>query len=225
MRYALFSDIHGNLEAYEAAEEALAKENVEKKICIGDIVGYGANPDVCIEKTRKLTPFVVCGNHDWASAGLCDTTYFNQYAKEAALWTSRVLSEEHKKYLKDLKLLHKEDGFMTVHGSLNRPEEFEYISDTYTAQITFRIMDFQICFVGHSHVAGIFYETNSGRVGYTPGPKIKVEKTKKYIVNVGSVGQPRDFDPRAGYCIYDDEKGTIEIKRVGYDIKKKPMIR
>ena len=219
MRYAIFSDIHSNLEAYEATMAAMKKEGADSYYCAGDIVGYGADPAQCISKTKELAPKIVAGNHDWAAVGLADITCFNPSAKEAVLWTADALGREDKKYLKGLRPVERGD-FVLVHGSLNRPEEFEYILNFDTAHKTFLLMEeFDIYFIGHTHVAGVWVENSEGRIGYNPSLQVKLEEGKKYIVNVGSVGQPRDNDPRAAYCIYDTDEKTVEIKRVAYDIK------
>lgn len=220
MRYAIFSDIHSNLEAYEAVLKAIEGEKVGKYCCVGDIVGYGADPSACIDKTRQLNPCIVAGNHDWGAVGSTDITYFTQNAKEAVIWTGGVLTQTDKEYLKNLEVLYKKD-FIMVHGSLNKPERFEYMLGLSEAYVTFSLMDKEdMCFVGHSHVAGIFVRDAKGDISYNSWPQVKVEKGNKYIVNVGSVGQPRDCDPRAAYCVYDTENGMIEIKRLQYDIKR-----
>lgn len=222
MRYAIFSDIHSNLEAYEEVLKAFLKEKVDGYYCGGDIVGYGADPSACIDKTRELNPYIVAGNHDWGAVGLTDIDNFTENAKNAILWTQDVLTGSDKEYLKNLELLYKKD-FIMVHGSLNKPEEFEYIfglSEAYNTFLRMNEQNISLCFVGHSHVVGVFVEDREGNIGYNSWPEIKLEEQKRYIVNVGSVGQPRDIDPRAAYCIYDTEKKIIEIKRVRYDIEK-----
>lgn len=219
MRYAIFSDIHSNLEAITAFKSIIQRDKFDRLICVGDIVGYGANPNECIELTRQITRFIVCGNHDRAAVGLFDTTYFNYLARISAIWTSKILNEEGRAYLKTLNLIYKEANFTVVHGSLNRPELFEYILDGDVAQKTFKLMKTQLCFVGHSHIPGVFYETETKKLGYTPGPKIIIREDTRYIVNVGSIGQPRDYNPQGAYCVYDVDSNIIEIRRFEYDIK------
>jgi len=219
MKYAIFSDIHSNLEAYEAVLEKIASERVEGYYCCGDIVGYGADHSACIDKTREIKACIVAGNHDWGSVGLADINNFTENAKAAVLWTTAVLSEKEKDYLKTLKPTYK-DKFMLAHASPDRPEEFEYIFDLSSAYKALSEMEKgTICFVGHTHMPGAFIENRDGYVGYNPWPQIKVEKDTKYLVNVGSVGQPRDGDPRAAYCIYDTDNRVIGINRTKYDIK------
>lgn len=217
MRYAIFSDIHGNLEAFEAVLKAMAQERPDGYFCVGDIVGYGADPAECIKKVQELKPTIVAGNHDWAVVELTDVEYFNSFAKAAVLWTRENLSEEDLEYLKSLKLTYQDREITLVHGTLDYPEEFSYVLDGYAAAKTMALMRTQVCFIGHSHVAGIFYD-NKGIVNYAADSKMEIRPGNKYLVNVGSVGQPRDGDPRASYCVYDDTEGVVEIKRVPYDV-------
>jgi diadenosine tetraphosphatase ApaH/serine/threonine PP2A family protein phosphatase len=238
MRYGIFSDVHSNLEAFEAVIEALKIERIDNYLCIGDIVGYAADPKECIRKTKQLSPIIVCGNHDWASVGLADIKYFNPVAKEALIWTSNVLDEAEKYFLRSLNLVYTSDkftpplssnsperkaqkgaGFILVHGTLDMPEKFNYLLDVDSAYQTFHLMKVPLCFVGHSHVPIVFLE-EGGRVNYLFGAEIKIEEGKRYIVNVGSVGQPRDRDPRAAYCIFDTQERKIQIKRVSYDVER-----
>ncbi len=199
---------------------ALKNDHPDGYYCAGDIVGYGADPAACIQKTQELNPHIIAGNHDWGAVALADVENFSKNAKEAILWTTDALSGPQKGYLKVLQLLWKND-FMMVHGSPDQPEEFEYILGLSAAYKAFLAMDNEdICFIGHSHVAGVFVKDSFGQINYNSWPQVKLETGNKYIINVGSVGQPRDNDPRAAYCIYDTEKQMVEIKRVSYDIKQ-----
>jgi predicted phosphodiesterase len=219
VRYGIISDIHGNLEAFEAALAALSREKIDQYLCVGDIVGYGANPVECIVKTRALTPFIVCGNHDIASSGLAGISAFNEAAKKAVVWTRNNLNRESVTFLKGLNFLYKNEHVILVHGTLEEPEAFHYMSDGYDADRTFRLMgNTRICFVGHSHVPGIF-SRRAGKINYFCKEKTKLSKDEKLIVNVGSVGQPRDGDPRLSYAVYDTDRNLIELKRAAYDIK------
>jgi diadenosine tetraphosphatase ApaH/serine/threonine PP2A family protein phosphatase len=219
MRYGIFSDIHSNLEAFEAVIEALSRESVDRYLCVGDIVGYGANPKECIQKVRELQPLAVCGNHDWASVGLIDITYFNSAAKEAVCWTGRHIDEADRSFLKKLPLVEREDDIVLVHGTLPEPENFEYLLDEYAAYKTFQHLDRRFCFVGHSHVPVIFYQ-DGPTIGYSFESKMQLSENRDYIINVGSVGQPRDGNPDATFVIFDKDKNTVEVKRVPYDVKK-----
>lgn len=219
MRYAVISDIHGNLEAFQAVLADIKDKKIGAYLCIGDVVGYGANPKESIGLLKSLKcSLTIAGNHDWAVAGLTDLEYFNEYAKEAIIWTKRVLNQEELDYLKSFHLLYEGENFSLVHGSLKNPQRFDYILNKAGACSAIALMRTLLCFVGHSHVAEIYY-SDKDKIFHTRGPNIKIGSNKKYIVNVGSIGQPRDGDPRASYAIYDEDGQTVEIKRVPYDVK------
>lgn len=217
MRYGIFSDIHSNLEALEAVIEAYKKEGIDKYLCVGDIVGYAANPRECIEKVKMLAMITVAGNHDWASVDLFSMDYFNPLAKEAIIWTQRNLDDQGRYFLEGPKLIYKNEDLTMVHGTLDEPQDFNYMTDGYTASKTFELLEINICFVGHTHVPGTFIKSENGRIQYQAESNSDIKEGNKYIINVGSVGQPRDGDPRAAYCIYDTDKKNIQIKRVNYD--------
>lgn len=219
MRYGIFSDVHSNLPALEAVLNSYAQEQIDRYVCIGDIVGYAANPKECIAKIKALNSIWVAGNHDWASADLLSTRNFNSLAQEAVEWTKAQLSWEEKRFLSLSELVFNHNDFILVHGTLDNAEDFNYLYDQMDAQVTFELMTNQVCFVGHTHIAGIFVMKDS-RISYLQQYPLQVDPQNKYIVNVGSVGQPRDRNHRAGYCIFDTKSQTIEIKRIDYDIKE-----
>ena len=219
MRYGIFSDIHSNFEALSAVIRAYQKENINTYLCIGDLVGYGANPIECIEKVKDLASFIVAGNHDWASVDLFSIDFLNPLAAEAILWTKKMLSDSDRAYLASLKLVYKNDDLTLAHGTLDKPQEFSYMVDDYAASESFNWLETNILFVGHTHVPGVFIQDKDGHIIYNRNNVTEVEPEKKYIVNVGSVGQPRDANPKAAYCVYDSDKKTVEIKRVPYDIE------
>jgi predicted phosphodiesterase len=219
MRYGIFSDIHSNLEAFDAVIEAYKKEAIGRYLCVGDVVGYAANPRECIEKAKGLAMITIAGNHDWAAVDLFAFEYFNPAAKEAILWTRHKLNSQERLYLESLRLLYKNEDLTLVHGTLDNPQDFNYMIDYYSAEQTFGLQETNICFVGHSHVAGIFIKDKNGNIDYRQDDNIELKPEDKYIVNVGSIGQPRDGDPRAAYCIYDTDKKTVHTKRIKYDIE------
>lgn len=221
MRYALISDIHGNLEAFEAVLSAVSKERINKYLCIGDVVGYGADPREAIRLIQFLKPeALVAGNHDWGAAGRMDLEYFNDDAKTAILWTRGVLSRSELDYLASFELVYERGSFTLVHGSLEAPEEFPYIFDSGDAYVTSQISNTRLCFVGHSHVPAIFCSKGSKKMELTRSGRVKVASGKRYVINIGSIGQPRDGDPRASYAIYDTDENTVEIRRVAYYIDR-----
>lgn len=219
MRYGIFSDVHSNLEALETVLSFFRKEGVEQTLCLGDIVGYGANPKECLERIRSLGGIIIGGNHDWACAGRMKMDYFNTYAREAILWTQKQLSQEERNFLETLEPRYQTDLLTLVHGSLDFPEEFHYIFDPESASRTLELSETPICFVGHSHLPMIFSLGQDGYIRPSRSGKATLEKGVKILVNDGSVGQPRDGDPRSACVLFDSEQGTAEIKRLPYDIQ------
>ena len=202
VRWAVISDIHANREALDAVLDSIEKSSIDSVICLGDIVGYGADPNYCVERVKSCTDAVVVGNHDHAAVGLTSIDYFNPYAKEAALWTMTKLTRQNSKYLKNLKFSFSKKNLLFVHSTPDRPEMWRYVFSLTEAQWQFDRFSEKICFIGHSHVPALYKKSGSDR----------------RIINIGSVGQPRDRDPRAGYYIYDDEKDSGDWIRVTYDI-------
>jgi predicted phosphodiesterase len=220
MRYCIFSDVHGNLEAFESMIDAISGERVDGNICLGDIVGYGADPSACIKALRFLNPkALIAGNHEWGVLGLVAGDYFNKYAAEAVEWTKGALDAGELAYLKTFELMFEAGPLTLVHGSLEQPATFRYVHDREDAAMTMRISRTGLCFLGHSHRPAIWQMDGSGMV-CARGLKVFIEDGKKYIINAGSVGQPRDGDPRGSYVIYDEGKALVEIKRFSYDIRR-----
>lgn len=220
MRYAVLGDIHGNLEAFKAVLYALSTERIDTYLSVGDVIGYGADPKECIKLLKSLKPEVlIAGNHEWGVLGLKEEGYFNELARDAVLWTKKNIDDDEIEYLKSFSLLYEDERMSLVHGTLYMPEEFYYIFDTEDAYVTISRMKSPLCFVGHTHIPAIF-SSDHGKVEYIDSQKIRVDYEKRYVINTGSVGQPRDGDPRASYIIYDDEEATVEMKRIEYDIKK-----
>ncbi|MBE0408878.1 MAG: metallophosphoesterase family protein [Anaerolineales bacterium] len=220
MHILVISDIHANIVALEAVLADAAK--VDATWCLGDLVGYGPNPNECVSRIRNL-PNIVCliGNHDAASIDLIDTFTFNDEARQAIFWTQQNLTHTNKDYLKTLPSTKEIGAFTLVHGSPRHPV-WEYLLDTYTATINFRHFDSSFCLVGHSHIP-VIYQLLDGSTSadlHIPQPNQITHLTPRSILNPGSVGQPRDRDPRAAYAILDPDELTWEIHRVPYDIKE-----
>ncbi len=218
MRYGIISDIHSNLEALDAVLKALEDERVGSCICGGDIVGYGADPNECCRLTASRAANAVAGNHDLACVGLFPPEYFNPIARDAILWTRDVLDPLCQESLKTTDLIFRNQDLTFVHGSLARPQDFDYLIMAAHARETFDLMETQVCFVGHTHIPGFFAEDSSGKIVYSQSPSLKLEPGCRYIVNVGSVGQPRDSNPLAAFCIFDTSRMEISIRRIKYDI-------
>lgn len=216
MRYGIIGDIHANLDALTVVLDCLAKEDVEQTICVGDVVGYAAYPHECMDKIRELEVPCVAGNHDYAAVSKTSIEYFNPDARDSMLWTREHLSSEDKDFLSALPLTLEFDDFVVSHGTLHSPEMFDYIQTVYDAHLSFQVLEKQLCFLGHSHVPITFFDEDP--ISYFMEPEIPLSEPEKLLVNVGSVGQPRDQDPRAAYAVYDTDVQTIWIKRAPYDI-------
>ncbi|MEK7449186.1 MAG: metallophosphoesterase [Planctomycetota bacterium] len=220
MRYVIFGDIHGNLEALTAVLEQAREEKPDQYICVGDIVGYGANPAECLEETRKLNPVMVAGNHDFAAAGILNTSFFNPYALDSINWTIKQLNADDLNFLRRLKLLQKINEDVTVvHSNLFAPELFEYIQTSYDVQLGLSYLSTPVCFIGHSHVP-VGFSLTRGTLSFITDTTIKIAPGSKIIINIGSVGQPRDENPQATYAVYDTEENLVRLKRVDYDVNR-----
>ncbi len=217
MRYAILSDIHGNLDALRSVLQALENQAINSYICLGDIVGYGPQPSECLHEIQKYCSAIVSGNHDLAACGLININSFNTLAKEAILWTRSKLTETDLQYLANLPLEDRAESCHLVHGTLYAPELFDYVQSSYDAHLTMSKMDAPVCFVGHSHVPVTFVQGDS--ISYSVQSTYEIEPKKKAIVNVGSVGQPRDKDPRACYAVYDTDSLSVTIHRTTYDVE------
>ena len=217
MRYGIIGDIHGNLDALDAVLQVLEKEKVDRILCIGDIVGYGAEPLECVNRLREKGIDSVAGNHDYAAAGTLDITYFNETAKEAIHWTREQLDDETIRYLTDLELVKTYETFVIVHSSLREPADFDYILSWQDAQVSLDCLaEGKTCFFGHSHVPLSFLQGSN--LLLTADPVVDLRPFDKALINVGSVGQPRDQNPEASTVVYDEDARTITRHRVPYDI-------
>jgi diadenosine tetraphosphatase ApaH/serine/threonine PP2A family protein phosphatase len=218
LRYGVFGDIHGNLHALRAVLDAYQNERIDTYLCTGDLVGYGAFPKECIDLARDLCAHVVAGNHDFAVCGRLTLEFFNSYAKSAVLWTREALTEEDLAYLRALPLMVQVDDNVTLaHATVYDAHTFDYIQTQYDAHLSLQELGTPCGFVGHSHIPITFALKNEA-VSWTMEPVIDLDTCEKVLVNVGSVGQPRDENPMAAYAILDTEERKIWIKRVAYDI-------
>ena len=218
MRYAILSDVHGNLEALRAvlADAAGCTDTV---LCLGDVVGYGADPEPCIELVAEHCQAVVGGNHEHAVAGLMPLDWFNPWARAAAEWTQARLDDDHRSWLATLPLVREVEDATLVHASPAHPEEWDYLVSAEDGYAAFGAFVNRLCFVGHSHVPGAWIQGSWGR-DHRPGAlEIVIEPGCRYIVNVGSVGQPRDRDPRAAYAVWDTAGRRVRIRRVAYEVR------
>jgi diadenosine tetraphosphatase ApaH/serine/threonine PP2A family protein phosphatase len=209
--------VHGNLEALRAVLADSAGE-ADAVLCLGDTVGYGADPLACIELIAGRAQAIVAGNHEHAVADRLDLSWFNRYARAAAEWTREHLDTAHRDWLGNLPLVHEIGDATLVHASPAQPDEWEYLVTPDDGFAAFGHFTTRWCFVGHSHVPGVWSLGSSGP-DHEPGPaSVRSEPGRRYIVNVGSVGQPRDRDPRATWALWDVEAGRVELRRVPYDV-------
>jgi diadenosine tetraphosphatase ApaH/serine/threonine PP2A family protein phosphatase len=218
MKFAVISDVHANLEALEAVMALLEGSSPDQVLFLGDAVGYGPEPNECLDRLRNLCPILLMGNHDSASTGLMDVARFNIFARRGVEYSAAELTGENREYLAGLPLTHRLEDILLVHASPFEPGEWHYIYGQGDAGENFESFDEEICFVGHSHRPGIFSLDTEGGIS-EEGPEATLMKGKRYIVNVGSVGQPRDGDPRAAAALYDTSSRKLEIRRVPYDIE------
>jgi len=218
MRYAVIADIHANLEALEVVLADTKEQKCTHYCCVGDVVGYNANPKECLDIIRTMGMPVVKGNHDEYCSSEEDLEGFNTHAAEAVNWTRKQLSKEDRQWLRDLKYVRLVASFSMVHATLDGPQRWGYVFDKLAAAASFTYQNTAVCFFGHTHVPVAFVRDSMVRGGTYS--KFRVEPGKKYFVNVGAVGQPRDGNPKAGYVIYDLNEGSIELRRLDYDIPR-----
>jgi predicted phosphodiesterase len=218
MRYCLLGDIHANLEALEAVLEDAQKEKCTHYACVGDVVGYAANPKECLQVIQQLDCPVVKGNHDEYASMDDDCVNFRPMAADAIRWTRKQLTDEDRKWLNELKLVRFVESFTIVHATLDMPQKWGYVMDKLAAASSFSYQSTAVCFYGHTHQPCAFIRDGVVRGGQFE--KVRVEPGKKYFINIGSVGQPRDGNPLAAYVIYDLHTNLITLKRLPYDIKK-----
>lgn len=219
MRIAVLSDIHGNLEALDAVLGDADRAGADAIYSLGDVVGYGPDPAACVDAVRARAAVSLAGNHDAAVAGLTSLEEFNEFARWAVEWTVAQLDAGQIGYLGGLPYTHRGPGVLLAHASPVQPERWHYIHGLADVHESFAVFAERVCFVGHSHRPGVYgvgagpdTERHAGRVAFRPGVR--------YLVNAGSVGQPRDRDPRAAYVMYDAEGGSVEVRRVPYPVER-----
>ena len=218
MPYLIVSDLHANREALEAVVQDAAGR-YRQILCLGDVVGYGADPNYAVEWVRSNTAAVIRGNHDKACLGLDDMDTYNPAARVSAEWTAQALTGDNAEYLRQMvRGPLRIDGFELVHGS--PLDEDEYLVHAGDIALLRGFLNSQLTFFGHTHVQGGFLLTSGGIKRILPGggSVLELEPDHEYLINPGSVGQPRDTDPRAGYAIYTPQDRTVEFCRVRYDI-------
>lgn len=217
MRIGILSDLHANAEALNAVLEHARDEAIDTWWCLGDVVGYGADPDHCCDVVRQLGAPTVAGNHDWAACGLTSTRFFNRHAAAAAEWTARTMRRENLDWLAALPLVRHLEGVFLVHATPSEPAAWHYCMMAEDALTEMEVYTESLCVIGHSHHPGTF-ERDGDEIRYTRAEEISLRDGRQYLVNVGSVGQPRDGDPRAAYAILDTDAKRMRHVRIEYDI-------
>ncbi|MCP4502148.1 MAG: metallophosphoesterase family protein [Deltaproteobacteria bacterium] len=221
MRYGIISDIHGNIEALEQSLAALKKESIDQYVSLGDVVGYGANPEECSQIVRELCEVSILGNHDAAVCGRMDYSYYYDAARNALDWCREQVSEQTTEWLKERPYNVRVDNVEFCHGSPICPEEFEYIFTREKAKelIPHRESLARVTFIGHSHLTRSF-AVGEEEAYNVRGPAFTLRDEYRYVITAGSVGQPRDYDPRSCCCVYDSETQEFRYIRSEYDIDK-----
>lgn len=215
MRYGIFCDIHANLEAMNTVLSFFKSKDIDCYLCIGDIVGYGPNPNECVEIIKQLNPLhIIAGNHDWAACGLKDIMWFNEYAQKAIIWTWHTLKQENQIYLSELPKISSDSDITIVHGSPRDPLD-EYILSQSQYEDLLPYLATGITFVGHSHIPFIL-NNNSLKI-IKNSSAFQLNPKEKYIINSGSVGQPRDGNNNASCGIYDSKTREFKLFRIKYD--------
>jgi len=222
MQYAVLGDIHSNLSALEAVFDSLRSHGVDRVLSVGDVVGYGAAPSECIALLREHDSVVVMGNHDSAVVGELDTIFFNQHARAAVQWTREVLSGEEIAWLTCLPPIWEDEFVSLAHGSYDEPEVFNYVQTPKDADASLELLERPVCFIGHTHVPVCMLRLADDplRTGYSLDQEIDLRDSLVALINAGSVGQPRDDDPRTGYVLYDSDTHVVTFRRLEYDIER-----
>ncbi len=228
MKFAIISDIHSNLESLEKAIEIIESFSIEKIICLGDIIGYGANPNECLEIVKKYCDQIILGNHDEASlSSEHEENHFNSIALTSLNWTIDNLNKQSKNFLKKLPYKVEYNDFLFVHSSPKEFKKWHYILTHHEATVNFKFFHHKICFFGHTHIPYVFIqnptqgffsvEENSKQYDIK---KIFLNKKNKYLINPGSIGQPRDFNPFLSFGIFDSSEYSFQIVRAKYNVRK-----
>lgn len=219
MKVAIFSDIHSNLEALEAVLEDMESQSITHRICLGDIVGYSADPSECVKEIISLDCSALKGNHDEEATSQSSLENYNDLARESLFYSRENLDASQKDYLSSLPYQLELSDSTFVHSCLYQPQNWIYVLSYREASLNFENQSTPVAFCGHTHYPLIF-ENNTPLRAYHTVKKMKLNKRRRYLINVGSVGQPRDGDNRSCYGIYSPDDGVFEFRRVTYDIEK-----
>ncbi len=218
MQYAIVSDLHANLQAWDATLLDIRNIGVDSIICLGDIIGYGPNPAEVFASAYSNINHFVLGNHDAVVCGKMNSNLFNDKARKLILWTHSQLSSDAIRFLRTLPLTLDGGIFRCSHGEFSKPSAYNYVIDPADAVSSWNSTNNKLLFIGHTHIPGIFLLGHSGTPHLIPPQDFELEEGKRYLINVGSIGQPRDTDTRACYCIYDTDNNSVIWRRIPFDI-------
>jgi len=218
MRFIIFSDVHSNLEAIQSFCQITDSILHDKKVCLGDIVGYNADPNPVVKWVREEVDLILAGNHDRCVSNKKKSSYLNPAAYQACAWTRRNLTQSNLDFLNTLPIEKEEEDIYWVHSSPFEPEKWHYVSTKKSAEKNFNFFKQDICFLGHSHLPGIFEKDKNNNVRSHDSCKMKLDPESRYIINVGSLGQPRDGNPDPVYVLYDSLSHIVEFCRFSYNL-------
>ncbi len=218
MKIAIFSDIHANLEALEAVLADTKNQGCTDYVCLGDVVGYNADPVACLNIIRDMGCPIVKGNHDFDAGNDTPLDQMNDLAADSLKWTRQQLSVDQRKWLSRLRMVRQVQDFTIVHSTLDQPTSWNYVTNRHDAMSNFSYQISPVCFYGHTHLPITYYKHE--QTGSLPPTTVPINDGVKYFINPGAVGQPRDGDWRASYCIYDLETKVVTFRRVAYDLVK-----
>ncbi len=219
LKYAIISDIHANLEAFTSVLAQIDQIGVDRIVCLGDVVGYNGAPNQCIQLIRDREIPTICGNHDAVACGIEEPWGFNPIALSAALWTRETLSDDNLAWLRGLKDVMPTEHFLAVHGSPVDRDTYMFTWEDVLAHVEFlKERNYKLCFFGHTHSPGIF--SSDGVYAVDAESRFILDNNKCFFINPGSVGQPRDGDPRAAFGLFDSETREYRHLRVEYPIEK-----
>ncbi|MCX5772810.1 MAG: metallophosphoesterase family protein [Candidatus Hydrogenedentes bacterium] len=221
MKYAIISDIHANLQALIAVLDKIDNIGVDQVVCLGDVVGYNGNPNECVEMVRERQIPTICGNHDAVACGASEPWGFNPVALAAAIWTRENLKAVNLDWLRSLPNTRRFEHFLAVHGSPMDRDTYMFSWEDVIPHLNFlKEQEVTVCFFGHTHCPGIFSaDSNLSIDTFEDATRFMLEENKTYLINPGSVGQPRDGDRRAAFGLFDTDTREYELVRVSYPIK------
>ena len=217
MIFLIFSDLHSNLESLNAFQSNIASIKHDVKVCLGDTVGYGADPNPCLEWVKENSDIILAGNHDYGAVGKTNTDYFNRYAKQACNWTKNELTSINIEFLCSLPVEKVEYGVHWAHSSPFEPKRWHYVTSALDRK-QFEHFNESVCFLGHTHIPHILELSPDASVNEYYVSQMTLKKDCRYIINAGSLGQPRDRNPNPAFIVYDNELNSIEYHRFPYDI-------